>query len=75
MNERFLEIGKNNDKVFVNKGSVPIRILGVWFKADKGDKHIEAIVKKEISTIVGAIRRKHITHAQAIYIINTVLLP
>ncbi|GET56608.1 reverse transcriptase family protein [Rhizophagus irregularis DAOM 181602=DAOM 197198] len=74
-NERFLEIGKNNDKVFVNKGSVPIRILGVWFKADKGDKHIEAIVKKEISTIVGAIRHKHITHAQAIYIINTVLLP
>ncbi|CAB4483140.1 unnamed protein product [Rhizophagus irregularis] len=33
--ENFLEIGKNNNKVLVNKGSVPIRILGVWFKADK----------------------------------------
>ncbi|EXX70148.1 hypothetical protein RirG_090060 [Rhizophagus irregularis DAOM 197198w] len=73
--ENFLEIGKNNNKVLVNKGSVPIRILGVWFKADKGDKHTEDIVKKEISTIVGAIKRKHITHVQAIYIINTVLLP
>ncbi|PKK57808.1 hypothetical protein RhiirC2_797365 [Rhizophagus irregularis] len=48
--------------------------MKVWFKADKGDKHIEAIVKKEIATIVRAIRRKYITHAQAIYIINTVLL-
>ncbi|GES89606.1 Down syndrome cell adhesion molecule-like protein Dscam2 [Rhizophagus clarus] len=74
-NERFLEIGKNKDKVFANKGSDPIRILGVWFKADKGDKHIESLVKKEISTILGAIRRKHITHAQAIYIVNAVLLP
>jgi hypothetical protein len=49
--------------------------LGVWFKADKGDKHTELIVKKEISTILGAIRCKHITYAQAIYIINAVLLP
>ncbi|CAB5364498.1 unnamed protein product [Rhizophagus irregularis] len=73
--ERFIEIGKNRDKVTANKGSVPIRILGVWFKADKGDKHTEGIVKKEISTVLGAIRRKHITHMQAIYIINTVLLP
>jgi hypothetical protein len=47
-----LEIGKNNNKVLVNKGSVPICILGIWSKADKGDKYIEAIVKKEISTIV-----------------------
>ncbi|GBC25678.2 zinc finger BED domain-containing protein RICESLEEPER 2-like [Rhizophagus irregularis DAOM 181602=DAOM 197198] len=73
--ERFIEIGKNRDKVTANKGSVPIRILGVWFKADKGDKHTEGIVKKEISTVLGAIRRKHITHMQAIYIINMVLLP
>uniref|UniRef100_U9U0R0 Reverse transcriptase domain-containing protein n=1 Tax=Rhizophagus irregularis (strain DAOM 181602 / DAOM 197198 / MUCL 43194) TaxID=747089 RepID=U9U0R0_RHIID len=49
--ERFIEIGKNRDKVTANKGSVPIRILGVWFKADKGDKHTEGIVKKEISTV------------------------
>ncbi|POG79223.1 hypothetical protein GLOIN_2v1765740, partial [Rhizophagus irregularis DAOM 181602=DAOM 197198] len=62
-NERFIEIGKNKDKVFANKGSDAIRILGVWFKADKGDKHTELIVKKEILTILGAIRRKHITHA------------
>jgi hypothetical protein len=74
-NERFIEIGKNKDKVFANKGADPIRILGVWFKADKGDKHIELIVKKEISIILGAIRCKYITHAQTIYIINTVLLP
>jgi predicted mannosyl-3-phosphoglycerate phosphatase (HAD superfamily) len=60
--------------VIANKGSVPIYILEVWFKADKGDKHIENIVKKEILTIVEAIRRKHITYVQAIYIINTVLL-
>ncbi|PKK59591.1 hypothetical protein RhiirC2_794634 [Rhizophagus irregularis] len=32
--ENFLEIEKNNNKVLVNKESVPIRILGVWFKAD-----------------------------------------
>ncbi|GES95992.1 hypothetical protein GLOIN_2v1485023 [Rhizophagus clarus] len=46
--DRSLKIGKNKDKVIANKGSVPIRILGV---------------------------RKHITHAQAIYIVNTILLP
>ncbi|CAG8742437.1 14264_t:CDS:2 [Rhizophagus irregularis] len=28
-NERFIEIGKNKDKVFANKGSDSIRILGV----------------------------------------------
>ena len=50
--------------------------LTIWvFKADKGDKHIESLVKKKISTILGVIRRKHITHAQAIYIVNAVLLP
>ncbi|GBB85062.1 hypothetical protein RclHR1_11630004 [Rhizophagus clarus] len=74
-NDRSLEIGKNKDKVIANKGSVPIRILGVWFKADKEDEHTKVIVKKEISTIVMTIRRKYITHVQAIYIVNTVLLP
>ncbi|GBC09777.1 hypothetical protein RclHR1_00910027 [Rhizophagus clarus] len=73
--ERFIEIEESKDKVTANKGSVPIRILGVWFKANKDDKHIEVIIKKEISTVLGAIRRKHIIHAQAIYIINIVLLP
>ncbi|PKK67991.1 hypothetical protein RhiirC2_713711 [Rhizophagus irregularis] len=74
-NERFLKIRKNKDKVFTNKGSELIRILGIWFKVDKGDKHTELIVKKKILTILGAIRRKRITYVQAIYIINAVLLP
>ncbi|CAG8759116.1 15500_t:CDS:2, partial [Rhizophagus irregularis] len=51
-NERFIEIGKNKDKVFANKGSDAIRILGVWFKADKGDKHTELIIIYIINTVL-----------------------
>ncbi|CAG8743244.1 22549_t:CDS:2, partial [Rhizophagus irregularis] len=74
-NERFIKIGKNKDKVFANKSLDTIRILGVWFKADKGDKHTELIVKKEILIILGAIKYKYIIHVQTIYIINTILFP
>jgi hypothetical protein len=69
-----LKIGAANTTVTVHLPHHPIRILGVWFKALKGTSHVKEQVKQEINHIANIINRKNITHVQAVYINNVVLI-
>ena len=51
------------------------RYLGCWFTLLNHHKHIHNQITAEATNLINTIRSKKITEKQAIYIINTVLIP
>ncbi|KAG0221057.1 hypothetical protein BGW41_007254, partial [Actinomortierella wolfii] len=51
------------------------RTLGVWVSSDGSNKRTLEIVTQTTDNIVGLLGKKHLTDKQAVFIINSVLIP
>ena len=68
-------MGSNPCEVKASQPSETIRYLGVWFASKQSKKQQMGIVKKEIAQITTAIKGKHLTIDQVVYVNNRVLIP
>ena len=74
-NDTYVLMGKDKTKIVPVPNKMPIRILGVWFKAEKGIQHNVALARKEIANMNAFLSKKMITVSQLVYINNAVLIP
>jgi hypothetical protein len=70
-----IEIGENNDKIVAKRGNQAVRFLGVWITEKNAQQNTIKIIKKEVNSLVQAMKKKKTTLAQLIYINNRVLIP
>lgn len=71
----YIVTGSNDDKVHPEQKSEVVQYLGIFYATKNQDKDTYNIIKREISAIVDAIKRKWISDLIAAYIVKKVLLP
>src|SRR5437868_2296403 len=55
--------------------NTPFKYLGAWFSTSNKPTPVQKIINKKIRTCINKLQLAHITEKQAIYIINSVIIP
>ena len=68
-------INFNGQQIIAIAPTQPFKYLGAWFSIDPGRSKVQKTIMREARQSIAKMHKAYITEKQAIYIINSVIIP
>jgi hypothetical protein len=65
----------DNTAIYANKKNEPLKYLGAWFSLEHNHKTVQKLIIAETKTNLKKLQFAKITEKQAVYVINSVIIP